>query len=59
MTPWAPEMEFHMVGGNTGMFTHVWGRDKFEELNKTEYWEEAILERAHPMDQEQLPADQA
>jgi hypothetical protein len=44
LEPWLKADDFHTVGGNTGMYMHVWGEDVFEKEIEKEYWKSVYSE---------------
>jgi hypothetical protein len=44
LEPWLKADDFHTVGGNTGMYMHVWGEDVFEKEVEKEYWKNVYSE---------------
>jgi len=44
LEPWKVSDQFHTIGGNTGMYTHLWGRDEFDRIKTSDYWKDIYSE---------------
>jgi hypothetical protein len=45
LTPWEVKDSIHTIGGNTGMYAHVWGKQEFDRRVNTDYWKDVYSEQ--------------